>query len=163
MSEGSVALGRRRNATHSVAEGVSKKSFLDAIRKFASRKKEDHVFSGEHYEFLKDFLDQPPSRVRDGASFITTSVSARASRKSIDQAAEVNRIAILAYFFVPMSFVTSIFGMNVVEFGDLGWGIGAIFIVLAFVMIPSLLLGFWKTMPWVASRVTPYNGFSSNA
>ena len=100
---------------------------------------------------------------RDGASFITTGVSARASRKSIDRAAEVNRIAILAYFFVPMSFVTSIFGMNVVEFGDLGWGIGAIFIVLAFVMIPSLLLGFWKTMPWVASRVTPYNGFSSNA
>lgn len=102
-------------------------------------------------------------KVRDGTTFITTGVSARASRRSIDQAAEVNRIAILAYFFVPMSFVTSIFGMNVVEFGDLGWGVGTIFIVLAFVMVPSLLLGFWKSMPWVTSRGKQYNGISSNA
>ncbi|KAI1756798.1 hypothetical protein F4782DRAFT_549243 [Xylaria castorea] len=91
-------------------------------------------------------------RGRGGIGFITTDISTRASQRSFDQAKEVNRLTLLAFFFLPLSFVTSIFGMNIATFDDLKWGIGSIFIALFVVLIPSLTLLFWGKMSWVGDR-----------
>jgi Mg2+ and Co2+ transporter CorA len=40
------------------------------------------------------------------------------SRKAIDQAERLKRLTLLATFFIPLSFTTSLFGMNFKEFGQ---------------------------------------------
>ena len=40
------------------------------------------------------------------------------SRKAIDQAERLKRLTLLATFFIPLSFTTSLFGMNFEELGQ---------------------------------------------
>ena len=40
------------------------------------------------------------------------------SRKLIDQAESLKRLTLLATFFIPLSFTTSLFGMNFEELGQ---------------------------------------------
>lgn len=83
-------------------------------------------------------------KIQDGTSTIQTDVMARASQKSIEQARKIGRVTLLAYFFLPLSFVTSIFGMNMVSFDNTKWGIVALISVLCGVLIPPLILCFWE-------------------
>lgn len=88
------------------------------------------------------------TRAKEGTETIMNDILLKDSRQSINQAREVGRLSLLAYFFLPMSFVTSVFGMNSVEISDWRWSVGAILIVFFSVMVLSLMLGFWGAMPW---------------
>ena len=44
--------------------------------------------------------------------------SVKSSQMSIEQSESLSRLTILAFFFIPLSFATSIFGMNVEELGS---------------------------------------------
>ncbi|KAI0183171.1 hypothetical protein EV127DRAFT_377399 [Xylaria flabelliformis] len=119
------------------------------------RETSKQLLTDDYRDILRRSTDLA-ERGRGGIDFITTNISTRASKRSFDQAKEVNRLTLLAFFFLPLSFVTSIFGMNVATFEDLKWGIGSIFIALAIVLVPSLTLLFWEKMPWVSDRYYVY-------
>lgn len=49
---------------------------------------------------------------------IRTSVALMEARKSLDYAQGIGRLSLLAFFFLPLSFTTGIFGMNFREIGN---------------------------------------------
>ena len=61
------------------------------------------------------------------------------SKRSIEEATSVKRLTQLAFVFIPLSFVTSVFGMNVQEISGTGVKIW-IFIVTAIVVGISLMM-----------------------
>ena len=54
---------------------------------------------------------------RDHMSTYVGIINLKESKKSIQQADSVRRVTLLAFVFVPLTFVTSIFGMNLQSFG----------------------------------------------
>ncbi|KAI0451935.1 hypothetical protein F5B21DRAFT_357819 [Xylaria acuta] len=76
----------------------------------------------EDYQDILRHSTDLAERGRGGIDFITTNISTRASQRSFNQVKEVNRLTLLAFFFLPLSLVTSIFGMNVATFEDVRWG-----------------------------------------
>ncbi|GAW19500.1 hypothetical protein ANO14919_089870 [Xylariales sp. No.14919] len=104
------------------------------------------LLTDDYQDILRRSADLA-QRGRCGIDFITTDISTRASQRSFDQAKEVNRLTLLAFFFLPLSFVTSIFGMNIATFQDLRWGIGSIFMALIVVLVPSFTLLSWGKWP----------------
>jgi len=85
-------------------------------------------------------------RIQDGITAITTDVTARDAQRSIDQAREIGRMTVLAYFFLPLSFTTSIFSMNFVNLENTRWGVCSVIIAFFVIMTPSLVLCFWDRM-----------------
>ncbi|KAK4664159.1 uncharacterized protein QC763_512665 [Podospora pseudopauciseta] len=85
--------------------------------------------------------------VDSGMAVITTEIRMQEARRSTEQAHKIGRITVLAYFFLPLSFVTSIYGMNFIEFKDdnMWKGIAAYVGTTVGILIPSMVLCFWKT------------------
>ena len=74
-----------------------------------------------------------------------------ASTKSVQQSESVGRLTMLAFVFIPLSFMTSFFGMNVVEFGTGSIRIW-VFIVSAAVLVLVMLMA-WAFSGWVGGFV----------
>ncbi|KAF2810714.1 uncharacterized protein BDZ99DRAFT_414865 [Mytilinidion resinicola] len=79
-------------------------------------------------------------RAIDGTNFIRNYAMLLTSERSISQAKEVGRLTLLAYFFLPMSLVTSLFGMNFVEIEDWRKAVISAVAVFAGVMTISLII-----------------------
>ncbi|KAK0721253.1 hypothetical protein B0T21DRAFT_453638 [Apiosordaria backusii] len=88
--------------------------------------------------------------VDSGMTAITTEIRMQEARTSVEQTRKVGRITVLAYFFLPLSFVTSIYGMNFIEFKDDNMWKGTVAYVgtTMAVFIPSMILCFWDEMPF---------------
>ena len=69
-------------------------------------------------------------------------ISIEISHRSITQASSVARITVLAFFFLPLSLVTSFFGMNVEEFSGNGSSFRVFFIAAGCLTAATLL--FWS-------------------
>lgn len=107
----------------------------------------------DDYRFILRRAQSITATVREGIAAITTDVTMRDAQRSIRQGRRVGHITVLAYFFLPLSFVTSIYGMNFVDFGDAPWkGVAAFVGTLVGVFIPSMLLCFWHKTPWAAAN-----------
>lgn len=87
-------------------------------------------------------------RAVECATLVRNSTMLQASEKSISQAKEVGRLTLLAYFFLPLSFVTSLFGMNFVEFESWHDALVSGLCILFGVMSVALVVCFWEYMPW---------------
>ncbi|KAF2811968.1 uncharacterized protein BDZ99DRAFT_569903 [Mytilinidion resinicola] len=78
-------------------------------------------------------------RCNDAITLLLSSVSISESKKAIEQAKRVGKLTFLAFIFVPLSFTTSFFGMNVKEFSkatSLWWW--AVFTVTVFILTITL-------------------------
>ncbi|KAJ5799667.1 uncharacterized protein N7518_001735 [Penicillium psychrosexuale] len=62
------------------------------------------------------------------------------SRKAVETADDQKRLTILAYFFLPLSLATSIFGMNVQEFGTGNQHIWLPVVTLAVIVLVAMIL-----------------------
>jgi hypothetical protein len=71
-----------------------------------------------------------------------TEISIDESQKSIREAGAVKRLTQLAFLFVPLSFATSIFGMNIEELSGVGPRIW-VFLITAICLIVAVFF-FWK-------------------
>jgi Mg2+ and Co2+ transporter CorA len=72
-----------------------------------------------------------------------TELSIEESQRSIREAASVKRLTQLAFVFIPLTFATSIFGMNL----DILTGNGPrfwLFMVTA-ICVPVIVFGLWQT------------------
>lgn len=66
---------------------------------------------------------------------LMSSISVRDSQLSIEQSQRATRLTQLAFIYVPLSFVTGIFGMNVQEISATGLSIWVCFVTLAIIVI----------------------------
>lgn len=92
---------------------------------------------GDFQELLNRALDLC-GRCKDGMGIMQSRAIVMESRKAIDQAESLKKLTMMASFFVPLSFSTSVFGMNFKEFGQ-----GQLSVRLfAAVAVPVALLSF---------------------
>jgi hypothetical protein len=63
-------------------------------------------------------IDQMLARLRHASSSLTSNMGLLDSRRSIDEAHAVTRLTELAFLFIPLSFASSIFGMQIQPFKD---------------------------------------------
>ena len=77
--------------------------------------------------------------------------SLMASTQSVHQSESIGRLTILAFVFIPLSFVTSFFGMNIVEFGTGSIRIW-VFIVSASALVLVMFM-VWAISGWVAGII----------
>ncbi|KAF4230464.1 hypothetical protein CNMCM8980_002687 [Aspergillus fumigatiaffinis] len=63
-------------------------------------------------------IDQMLTRLRHASTSLTSNMGLLDSRRSIDEAHAVTRLTELAFLFIPLSFSSSIFGMQVEPFKD---------------------------------------------
>lgn len=80
----------------------------------------------------------------DSMANIRNKTQLHESQQGITQAKGVARLTLLAFFFVPLSFTTSFFGMNFAEIGqDRALSLWIWFTVSVPIMLISLLICFW--------------------
>jgi hypothetical protein len=84
-------------------------------------------------------------RATEAIGVLMSSISIAESQRAIDQAERMGKLTFLAFVFVPLSFTTSLFGMNVAELhgGELGikWWV-ALSVPL---MAAAVALFYWDT------------------
>jgi hypothetical protein len=91
--------------------------------------------------------------VHEGIAAITSEVMTQNVKRSNRLNRKIGRITMLAYFYLPLSFVASIYSMNFVNFGEdassFPWKAVASFLctLLAFFSL-SVAMFFWDEMPW---------------
>ncbi|KAJ6086237.1 hypothetical protein N7486_010518 [Penicillium sp. IBT 16267x] len=73
------------------------------------------------------------------------------STRSVLQSESIGRISILAFIFIPLSFITSLFGMNVVEFGSGSIKLSVI-IESAMALVFAVFM-VWFLSSWIASLI----------
>lgn len=86
------------------------------------------------------------ARCVDGTTIVMNRAMLQESRNAIHQATKVKRLTVLAFFFVPISLLTSVFGMN---FNQLGQGeVSIVWFIppLAVVICASAVFCFWETI-----------------
>ncbi|KAK3338671.1 hypothetical protein B0T25DRAFT_599349 [Lasiosphaeria hispida] len=72
----------------------------------------------DDYRFILRRAKSLKGVVREVIATITAEVMTQNAKRSNKLSRKVGRITVLAYFFLPLSFVTSIYGMNFVSFGE---------------------------------------------
>lgn len=65
------------------------------------------------YECLRERTQMTSERYREVILILMNTMTIAESREAIVQAKKVSRLTSLAFIFVPLSFTTSFFGMNV--------------------------------------------------
>jgi Mg2+ and Co2+ transporter CorA len=73
---------------------------------------------------------------------LTSSLNVQESQLSSEQAQRATRLTQLAFIYIPLSFVTGIFGMNIKELNGSGLSIWVCLVAVAIVVIlTSIILG----------------------
>ncbi|EPE35620.1 Magnesium transport protein CorA, transmembrane region [Glarea lozoyensis ATCC 20868] len=120
-----VTLGELVHESLSSQRWVSRLSFcIDNLKRFNGETHKAKEIIGDFRELIdrviivRDWLRERVDLERDELNRQVSNLAIDESRKSIEQAVSVKRLTQLAFFFIPLSFVTSLFGMNVDEFGS---------------------------------------------
>ena len=83
---------------------------------------------------------------------LVSSVALAESKKQITLAKQVTKLTVLATVFLPLSYCTSIFGMNFVELDQLRIWIWAVVTVV--VGVATVLVYMWDERPRVSQELT---------
>ncbi|KAL4894526.1 hypothetical protein BDV59DRAFT_175637 [Aspergillus ambiguus] len=107
------------------------------------------TFEDEVSKFFKE-IDQMLERLRRASASLTSNMGILDSRRSIDEAHAVTRLTELAFIFIPLTFSTSIFGMQIEPFKDPAplWNF---FVVAVTVTIFAYLMRLTMRSQWLAS------------
>lgn len=96
-------------------------------------------------ESHQDALDQAlqlEGFLMETFQLLMSSISVRDSQLSIEQSQRAIRLTLLAFIYVPLSFVTGIFGMNIQEISGTGLSIWVCFVALAAILMLTVGI-FW--------------------
>lgn len=108
------------------------------------------------FEFLLAKAQILSRRCETGTSVIMNSANIAESRRAMTQARRVGKLTLLAFFYVPLSFTASFFGMNFEQFGTSATiGIWLWFAVSVPVLLLSVLFYIWD-VPAFARRLGLY-------
>ncbi|KAE8420444.1 hypothetical protein BDV36DRAFT_306857 [Aspergillus pseudocaelatus] len=99
---------------------------------------------------LFDQINQMLARLRRASSSLTSNMGLLDSRRSIDEAHAVTRLTELAFIFIPLSFSTSVFGMQIEPFKDSA-PVWKFFVVASTVTTFAYLMRLTMRSQWLAS------------
>ena len=100
----------------------------------------------EDFKALKQRIEVLRLRGQSLLGRLVSSLSLRESRQSIQQNMSTKRVTQLAFLFLPLSFSTSLFGMNVVELQETRLRV----VVVTAVVTLSLSLLLWYATGWLS-------------
>jgi hypothetical protein len=98
-----------------------------------------HQSDLEDWEHLSIMVDQVGSELSDFQNRRVGELSLRESKESIKQTESVRRLSQLAFVFIPLTFISSVFGMNLTVFGQ-GTGKAWVFTVAAISTTAGVIL-----------------------
>ena len=138
---------------------------LDALQSFTSDASSRRWKSLlQDYERILQEAQQQVSMLAQKMSFLASMASLRESQMAIEQAKKgiqqnerVKRLTQLAFIFIPLSFVTSLFGMNITALGTGSakvWMVVVSVIVTYFVISLSwiLLHHYARIVVWISAK-----------
>jgi hypothetical protein len=109
------------------------------------------------FEHLLEVTDSLSERCNKGMAVIGNNVMLEENRQAISQARRVARLTFIAFVFVPLSFTTSLFGMNVSQLGTGHVSIAVWAAVSTSVVIVTTLMYFFDGST-VANAYNSVNG-----
>lgn len=105
-----------------------------------------NISAEPHVKELQRMLDEAEkldSFLMQTFQLFMSSLAVQDSKMSIQQAQRTTRLTLLALVYIPISFVTGIFGMNIRELNDSGASIWVFFVVVAAAAVLSMSM-FWS-------------------
>lgn len=116
---------------------------------------------------FQDDLQALKTRAEGALNLLTSSMGLAQSSLVIGQTSGINKLTELAFFFIPVSFITSVFSMQVHELSSKPpriwtWGLSLTLIVLTTYFIRSVLRSPSVRVAMLSIRATVINRFSSN-
>lgn len=96
-------------------------------------------------------------KCKEGIENIVSSASLLESRKAIKKAEAMERLSRLAFFFLPLSFTASFFGINCREFGSGKQSIWVAGLLLLLSVAVSTVLCFWDAVNTYCTKKKPRN------
>jgi Mg2+ and Co2+ transporter CorA len=112
----------------------------------------------DDYRHIDNRIKRLSKRCSAGMTRIMNTALLDESRRAVDQADGVARLTLLAFFFIPLSFTASFFGMNFKELGSSNQDLSVWvwFIVSVPIFGVSVLLCFWsKVYVWLSRVFRP--------
>ena len=108
------------------------------------------------------------SRIEQTLNLLVASTGLSQSTLVIDQTSGINKLTELAFFFIPLSFITSIFSMQVYELTQSPprlwtWGLSLAIVFITTYLIRSTVRSPSIRMLAMAARVTMLNRFTSSS
>ncbi|KAK0746924.1 hypothetical protein B0T18DRAFT_163255 [Schizothecium vesticola] len=98
----------------------------------------------EDFTYLHNRATSLIAQAKDGMDYVSRRVMLEESRRTISKADRMERLTLLALFFLPLSFTTSFFGSNFRELGGTGdLSIWILFATLLPALFLSMVLCFW--------------------
>jgi Mg2+ and Co2+ transporter CorA len=97
------------------------------------------------FEHLYHQTSRLADKCVEGTTIIVNHAMLEGSRKAIHQAERSGRLTLLAFFFLPLSFTTSFFGMNFIELGTGKLSIWYAFAISVPVLLFSVAMCFWDS------------------
>lgn len=96
----------------------------------------------ENWKRLMDEATKLEAFLMETFQLFMSSVSVQDSHLSIDQAKRGSQLTFLAFIYVPLSFVTGIFGMNIQQINGSGLNIWVCFVALVPIFILTVMVFF---------------------
>ncbi|KAF3115782.1 hypothetical protein TWF706_005882 [Orbilia oligospora] len=104
------------------------------------------------FEHLRDLANQFSRTAGDAITIEMSRISISESKRALAQAQRIEKLTLLAYAFLPMSLISSVFGMNVTALTTPNPSIGYFFATVVPVTILSLLIPGWPFVRRILSR-----------
>ncbi|CAG8922441.1 unnamed protein product [Penicillium salamii] len=101
------------------------------------------------FQQLSEMMTKMSDRLQRTSTHLTSNLGLLESRRSINEAQAVSRLTELAFVFVPLSFATSVFGMQVQPFAD-PVPLRSFFIVAVGVTLFAYLMRMTMRSQWLA-------------
>ncbi|KAF2010915.1 hypothetical protein BU24DRAFT_427104 [Aaosphaeria arxii CBS 175.79] len=133
-------LNRHANSTMDVLQLIETRDILDWPRSSANK---PELMAEQLHRDIRYILDRTHAlqeQCKMSMTALTNQASLQEARNAILQGQRVYRLTLLAFIFIPLSFCTSIFGMNFVTFDQSRKGIYTFFSVTAPVLLLSLAM-----------------------
>lgn len=89
----------------------------------------------ESHQRVLDAAVQLDGLLMETFQLLMSSISVRDSQQSIEQSQRATRLTQLAFIYIPLSFVTGIFGMNIQEINSTGLSIWVCFVTLTIIVV----------------------------
>ncbi|KAK4890516.1 hypothetical protein LTR27_010797 [Elasticomyces elasticus] len=110
-------------------------NYYDKFPGIKDRQQRTYMSPAEHHRVILDRATKLEAFLMDTFQLLMSSLSVRDSQMSIEQARRATLITYLAFIYVPLSFVTGVFGMNIKEINGSYLSVWVCFVTLAVVAI----------------------------
>jgi Mg2+ and Co2+ transporter CorA len=101
-------------------------------------------------------------RCVDGIEAIGSNAQLEEARKAIQEAEQTRRLTLLAFFYLPLTFTTSIFGMNIRELGQGDKSIWISFVTGFVVLVLSSVAYSWRSLRRIVTGKKQSSALSSS-